>query len=79
MSVSIEQARVAKGKVKDLFSASPSLQRALAGVGIGRIGDDYAVKVNLSQPLENAGLPDSLDGVPIELEVIGKIHKLVVA
>lgn len=73
--MSLDQARVAKLKVRDLVSASVSLQRALAGIGIARVGDDYAVKVNFSEPIENKDLPTSLDGVPIEFETVGAIRK----
>jgi len=75
MSVSIEQARVAKLKVKDLVSASRTLRRVLTGIGIGRIGDDYAVRVNLSEPVMDTGVPPSLDGVPVQFVTVGMVRK----
>jgi hypothetical protein len=75
MSVSIEQARIAKLKVKDLVSTRQNLQRVLSGIGIGRIGQDYAVRVNLSEPVPDADMPSSLDGVPVEFVTVGNIRK----
>jgi hypothetical protein len=69
MSNTVEQARAAKEKAKQLFTDN-------VGVGITRVGGDYAVKVNLSDPMadpENA--PTSIEGVPIQFEVVGRIRK----
>jgi hypothetical protein len=49
---------------------------AVVGVGITRIGESYALKVNLAKPPHpNARLPESIDGVPIKVEVVGTIRK----
>jgi hypothetical protein len=67
-SATIDEARQAKAKI------SAALQGAsVAGVGVTKIGDSYAVKVNLSkQPQMN--LPAVLDGVPIVYEIVGAIR-----
>jgi len=75
MSVSIQQARIAKVKMKDLLAGRANLQQVLTGVGIGRVGNDYAVRVNVSDSVPDADIPTSLDGVPVELVNVGTIHK----
>ncbi len=71
-TTSLDQARAAKPRVRDLLRGVPQL----TGVGITRVGDGYAVKVNLSAP-PNAelDLPGEIDGVPIRVEVVGRVTK----
>lgn len=69
MGYTLEQARAAKDKAKNLFVSN-------VGVGITRIADGYGVKVNLRTPVQdNVSIPSSIDGVPIQFEVVGEIHK----
>jgi hypothetical protein len=69
MGPTLDEARAAKDKAKDLFTAN-------VGVGITRIADGYAVKVNLRNPIpDTESVPNSIDGVPIQFEVVGEIHK----
>ena len=69
MGYTIEQAHAAKDKAKQLF-------RENVGVGITRVDDGYAVKVNLENPMPaDESVPTSIDGVPVRIEVVGKIHK----
>jgi hypothetical protein len=70
--VSIDEARRAKQKAGEAArQACP-----VTGVGLTRIGDSYAVKVNLAgEPASNASLPDNIDGVTIVYEVVGRISK----
>lgn len=44
---------------------------------IARFGDDrFALMVNLtSEPSQDIELPDEVDGVPVQVEVVGKIRK----
>jgi hypothetical protein len=45
-------------------------------VGITRIGGGYGVKVNLDIPPDpEIDLPETIDGVPVRVEVVGKIRK----
>ena len=72
MPISIEQARAAKQSAKTLLAALPGQ----VGVGITKVGDDYAVKVNLSQPLPaGVSAPERIGDVPVCVEVVGKITK----
>lgn len=44
------------------------------GVGLARLDGGYAVKVNLSEPLEKkSAIPTEVDGVPILVDVVGPI------
>ncbi len=68
----LDEARAAKEKaLATLIKNHPR-----AGFGITRVGDGYAVKVNLPEPLPpNVKLPETIDGVPIKVEVVGTIRK----
>jgi len=69
MGHTLEQARAAKEKAKTLFTSN-------VGVGITRLGDGYAVKVNLRNPMSDEDrIPTSIDGVPVQFEVVGEIRK----
>lgn len=47
----------------------------VVGIGLTRIGDGYGVKVDLATPpAPDAGLPESVDGVPVRIEVVGGIR-----
>ena len=69
----LEQARAAKERAKVLFAKKASV----VGIGINRVGGGFGVKVNLSEPAPpGADLPETIDGVPVRVEVIGTIRKL---
>ena len=64
----LEQARAAKEQAE----ASVPHQGTVVGVGINRVGGGFGVKVNLSAPPPaDADLPDTIDGVPVRVEVVG--------
>lgn len=72
MTVTIIQARQAKKIAKAELANRPGV----VGIGICKVGVDYAVKVNLSASLpENASVPDRIAGVPVVCEVVGEIRK----
>jgi hypothetical protein len=69
VSYTLEQARAAKEKAKRLFTSN-------VGVGITKVNDGYAVKVNLQEPLvDKENIPTAIDGVPVQFEVVGEIRK----
>lgn len=72
MAVTLQQARAAKEAAKSELAALPGV----VGVGITKVGEDYALKVNLSAPLP-AGItaPERIGDVPVRLEVVGIIRK----
>jgi len=48
----------------------------VVGVGITRIDGGYGVKVNLrEQPARGVELPQTVNGVPVRVEVTGPIRK----
>ncbi len=72
MSITLEQARAAKERVRGLCAKKAQV----VGVGITRLGAGFGVKVNLaSQPEAGVELPQEVDGVPIRVEVVGAIRK----
>ena len=71
-STSIDQARAAKKQALEIFSVFAEV----VGVGLTKIDDGYGLKVNLgTTPVDTATLPGDVDGVPVRVEVVGKIRK----
>jgi hypothetical protein len=69
--VTLEEARAAKLAVRRRFE----MLGKVVAVGITRVGDQYAVKVNLSEPLEaDIKPPTEIDGVSVQVEVTGSIR-----
>ena len=68
----LEAARAVKERAKEIFSRYGSVN----GIGLTRLGECYAVKVNFeSEPLDRASLPQNIEGVPVVIQVIGPLHK----
>jgi len=68
----IEKARIAKAKALLLFGDLVQVN----GVGITRVAGGYGVKVNLSErPPSGVQLPEEVDGVPVVVEIVGRIMK----
>jgi len=65
-------ARAAKTKALALLADVT----ALNGVGICHVGGGYGVKINLSAaPSQGDRLPKEVDGVPLVIEIVGRIVK----
>jgi hypothetical protein len=72
MATSLQQARAAKESAKALLADLPGV----VGVGITKVGEDYALKVNLRAPLPaGMGVPKRIGDVPVRVEVVGRITK----
>ena len=72
MPISLEQARAAKESAKVLLTALPGV----VGVGITKVGEDYALKVNLRAPLPaGVSAPERIGDVPVKVEVVGRIAR----
>ena len=72
MPISLEQARAAKESAKALLAALPGV----VGVGITKVGADYALKVNLREPLPaGVSAPERIGDVPVCVEIVGRITK----
>jgi hypothetical protein len=72
--VSLESARAAKQFAAETFA--PLVGEEVA-VGITRVDDEgFGLKVNLtSEPGLDVQLPDEVAGVPVLVEVVGRIRK----
>jgi hypothetical protein len=69
--ISLEKARAAKKTAVRRFK---KLGRVI-GVGITRVDGEYAVKLNLSEPVgPEVSLPSDIDGVRLCVEVTGVIR-----
>ena len=72
MPVSLERARAAKESAKTQLGSLPGL----VGVGITKLGEDYALKVNLREALPpGMSVPERIGDVPVCVEVVGTIRK----
>jgi hypothetical protein len=69
--VTLDQARAAKSAALRMFERLGTV----LGIGITRVDGEYAVKVNLSDPIDpDRQLPTDIDGVPVRVEVTGTIR-----
>ena len=69
----MERAAKAKAKLRDQLRAAG----VQAACGITKADGDYAVKVNLSEPIEIGTLPREIDGIAVVIEVIGPVKAMV--
>jgi hypothetical protein len=61
-------------RVKDKVAEMARAAGPIAGVGLAKVGNSYAVKVNFREPQAmERQLPRSVDGVPVIYEVVGRI------
>ena len=71
-SISLQRARAAKAAVLKEYRRMPNI----TGIGITKLTNGYAVKINLSEPMpEGTALPGEVEGVPVTIEVTGTISK----
>jgi hypothetical protein len=69
--ISLEKAEAAKQSALQLFGTIGKI----VGVGITRVDGEYAVKVNLSEPVEpGTALPTEIEGVRVRVEITGVIQ-----
>ncbi len=69
--ISLDKAQAAKRTALRRFEKLGKV----TGVGITRVKGEYAVKVNLSEPVDpGVELPTDIDGVPVRVEVTGTIR-----
>ena len=69
--ITLERAQAAKKATIRRFKNVASV----TGVGITRVAGEYAVKLNLSEPLDpEVRVPADVDGVPLRIEVIGTVR-----
>lgn len=44
------------------------------GLGLTKIGEGYAIRVNLETDAAVADVPAEFDGVPVDVEVVGRVQ-----
>ena len=70
--ISLDKARAAKKATQSRLEA----EGRSAAVGITRVDGEYAVKVNFPTPrAAEARVPREIDGVTVQVEVVGAIRK----
>lgn len=69
--VTLERAQAAKSVALRRFKDVAHV----VGVGITRVGGEYAVKINLSEPVDpDVELPTEIDGVAVRVELTGPVR-----
>jgi hypothetical protein len=66
----LERARAAKETTTRLARKI----RGVNGIGITKLRGRYAVKVSIAEA-KPTGLPETVDGVPLVIEVVGPVRK----
>ena len=64
-----DAARAVKAHVQQLVSGDPRVN----GIGLTRSSGDWAVKVNVVDGDDLPELPSAVDGVPVQVAVVGRI------
>jgi hypothetical protein len=67
----LSQARAAKTRALQVFRRVGKV----VGVGLIKLGDGYGVKVNLQSRPKTRSIPNSVNGVPVTIEVTGALRK----
>lgn len=70
------EARAAKAHLVEMLSK----HSAVNGVGMGRVGSGWVLRVNLlsADPAVRRGIPTEVDGVPVHVQVVGPVRASVV-
>ena len=69
VAVSLEQARAAKSQLSDVLGG----RDLVVGIGVARSGAGWQIKVNLVRDAPELDVPAHVDGVPVTVEVVGRI------
>ncbi len=67
----LDRARAAKARAHAVFSKLGNV----VGVGITTIGSEFGLKINLASAPKSRKLPTEVDGVPVRVEIVGRIRK----
>ncbi len=65
----LHQARAAKERLRSEIAERPGV----SGIGVTPDADGYAVQVNVQRRNDAAALPESVDGVRVQVRVTGPI------
>ncbi len=64
-----EAARAAKQRLREQLAGDSRVN----GIGLTRWQNGYAVRVNVVDPADAPDLPDTVEGVPVRVVVVGPI------
>jgi hypothetical protein len=68
----LEDVRSVKPKALRVFGE----RAAVVGVGITEVDGGYGLKINLREPPQpGVDLPETLDGIPVRIEIVGTLRK----
>lgn len=71
MSVSYQRAQEVKHQASEVFRRFGTVN----GVGVTQTDDGFAVKINFErEPDDRAAMPATVNGVPVTIDVVGKIR-----
>lgn len=69
VGASLDQARKVKAEVSARVADNP----VIAGIGLARREGGWSVKVNVVRAAPELEIPADVDGVPITVEVVGRV------
>jgi len=67
----LEEARAAKRKAALRLAGVPQV----SGIGVVRLRAGYGLKVNLAEKVAAGTVPEAVDGVPLQVAVVGRIRR----
>ena len=70
-SATLEEARAAKRKAAERLARVPQVN----GIGVVRLRAGYGLKVNLAEQVAAGTVPEMVDGVPLQVAVVGRIRR----
>lgn len=66
----LKQARTAKSHLRTALAG----QDGVRGIGLQPDGDGYFLRVNVERASDGATVPDRVDGVPVDVRVVGAVR-----
>ena len=74
-TATIDEARAAKAQALEIFRRLG----VVAGIGITRVDNGYALKVNLREPLRpGVAPPTTVEGVPVRVAIVGRTGRTLI-
>ena len=67
----LDEARAAKRKAAERLARVPQVN----GIGVVRLRAGYGLKVNLAEAVAAGTVPRSVDGVPLQVAVVGPVRR----
>jgi hypothetical protein len=67
----LEEARSAKRKAAQRLARVPQVN----GIGVVRLRGGWGLKVNLAEAVDAGTIPETVEGVPLQVAVVGPIRR----